>query len=116
MDRVFLRDFRVRGRHGVHEEERTNEQDFLIDIEAAFDSAPAAASDNLDDTVNYSDFAKIAERVVTSNSFFLVERLAHRIADEILADSRIASVRVTVRKPSVLRSGVPGVTIERTRI
>lgn len=116
MDTVFVRDLSVKGRHGVHEHERQTEQEFLLDIEATFDARPAAASDALGDTVDYVNFVDVADRIVAGSSFFLIEKLAEMVAQEILKDERIYSVRVTVRKPSVLASGVPGITIERIRI
>lgn len=115
MDSVFVRGLSVPGKHGVHAHEREEEQDFLFDVEASFDTSAAAASDALDDTVDYVRFVDIIERVVSANSFFLIEKLADVIASEILADARILSVHVTVQKPSVLKNGVPGVTIRKTR-
>lgn len=115
MDTVFVRDLSVCGKHGVGEAERRAEQEFLIDIEAQCDTNAGARSDDIADAVDYVRFVDIANRVVTGNTFYLIERLAHRIADEILLDERIVSVRVKIRKPAVLHSGVPGIVIERKR-
>lgn len=116
MDSVFVHGLSVRGRHGVHDRERQEEQEFLFDIAADFDTTEASQTDDLADTVNYSRFVAITERIVSSNSFFLLEKLAGTIAAEILEDKRISAVRITVQKPSVLKSGIPGVTIIRTRV
>ena len=116
MDTVFVRGLSVRGKHGVHERERQEEQEFLFDIAADFDTTGASRTDDLADTVNYSRFVEITERIVSGNSFFLIEKLGGTIAEEILEDRRISSVRVTVQKPSVLKNGIPGVTIIRTRV
>ncbi len=116
MDRVFIRDISLFGKHGVHDEERLSEQEFLIDILAEFDAGVAAMSDDLADTVNYVNFLAIAKEVVEQNSFYLIERLGSRIAERILADTRIASVEITVHKPAALTNGHPGVTIVRKRV
>jgi len=116
MDTVFVRDLVVQGKHGVHEHERAAQQSFAVDIEAEYDARAGAASDRIDDTVNYSRFVETATRVVTEESFYLIERLAETIAREILADERVQRVRVTIRKPDVFVSGVPGITIERSRV
>ncbi len=117
MDTVFIRNLSVHGKHGVYEHERTGEQEFLIDIEAVFDTKPAAASDKLEDTVDYDAFAQVAQDIVKKNSFYLIERLADTIAHELLRkDDRLASVRVTIQKPAALKSGIPGVSIERKRV
>ncbi len=116
MDTVFVHGLSVRGKHGVHARERQEEQEFLFDIEADFDTTVASQSDDLADTVNYSRFVAITERIVSGDSYFLIEKLAGTIAGEILEDKRITTVKITVRKPSVLKSGIPGVTIIRTRV
>ncbi|MBV9159360.1 MAG: dihydroneopterin aldolase [Candidatus Kaiserbacteria bacterium] len=115
MDRVFLNDLRLRGKHGVNPDERVYEQEFVIDIVAHVDTKTAAASDELTDAVNYVQFSKIAQEVVEQESFYLIERLADTIAKRILEDARITTVEVTVRKPEVLNNGVPGVKVIRER-
>lgn len=115
MDRVFIKDISLFGKHGVHEEERLNEQEFRIDILAKFDASQSVKSDDLADTVNYVDFLAIAKEAVEQNSFYLIERLGSRIAERILDDTRIASVEVTVHKPAALTNGKPGITIVRSR-
>ena len=115
MDRVFVERLSLRGRHGVHAEERAKEQEFLIDISVEIETAKAVGSDSLEDTADYWSFCEIARKIVESNSFYLIERLGHSIARGILADSRIVRVEVTIRKPEALKNGLPGVSIVRTR-
>ncbi len=115
MDSIFIEGLRVLGKHGVHEYERKESQEFLVDIRAEFDTHKAAISDDLDDTIDYGDFAGIAEDVVKKNSFYLIERLASTIAERILEEMPIGKVSVTIRKPTALPNGVPGVTIMRSR-
>lgn len=115
MDVVFIEKLILRGKHGVREHERNTEQEFLIDIAAECDTRSAAASDALEDTIDYGRFRDIAAEVVANNSFYLIERMADRIAERILEDVRISKVIVTVRKPAVYTNATPGITIERTR-
>lgn len=114
-DSIFVEGLHLRGKHGVRERERQNEQEFLVDIRAEFDARAAAKSDNIGDALNYEHFCKVAREAVEHNSFHLIERLADTIAQGILGDLRITRVEVTVRKPAALPSGVPGVRIVRTR-
>jgi len=116
MDRVFIEDLRLSGKHGVREHERQNEQEFVIDITASADTRAAVASDNLADTVDYSHFAAVAKEIVGGESFYLIERLADTICSHILEDKRIQQVEVTIRKPAALKNGLPGVTIIRSRV
>ena len=59
-DRIELRGLRVRGHHGVFEHERRDGQDFVVDVTVWLDLAPAAASDDLADTLNYGDARRSA--------------------------------------------------------
>ena len=113
MDTVFVENLEIIGTHGVLPHERKFEQKFLLDIRASFDTAQSAASDRLEDTLDYVRFCRIARDVIDSKPVFLIEKLASAIAERILEDARIAEVSVTIRKPAVLPSGVPGVTLTR---
>jgi 7,8-dihydroneopterin aldolase/epimerase/oxygenase len=98
-DRIHVTGIEVWGRHGVLTDERAKAQRFLIDLSVMFDSAPAAASDDLNDTVDYGILAERVHAVVESESYRLIETVAGRVADTVLADPRVSSVRVTVHKP-----------------
>lgn len=117
MDKIFVENLQVNGKHGVMDHERELEQAFLIDIVAEFDASIGAATDQLFDTIDYSKMRAIAIEVVENNSVYLIEKLAVMIAERILEeDGRIESVSVTVKKPAVFPSGVPGVTIIRKKV
>ena len=115
MDRIFIENLRLLGKHGVHADERRVEQEFLVDIQVEFDTRPGATSDDLSETLDYTRFAGIAEEAVAKNSFSLIERLAETIASNILEDPRIKVVEITIRKPAALANGVPGIAISRGR-
>jgi dihydroneopterin aldolase len=103
-DRVELRGLRVLGTHGVLPEEQLRDQPFEVDLDAEIDLAPAGASDDVADTIDYGELATTVARIVSSEHHALLERLAARIAEETLSDQRVRSVTVTVRK---LRPPVP---------
>jgi dihydroneopterin aldolase len=98
-DRIALRGLRVRGHHGVFEHERRNGQEFVVDITAWLDLAPAAASDDLVDTLHYGELAERVAEIVAGPPADLIETVAVRIADEVLTDGRVAAVEVTLHKP-----------------
>ena len=85
--------------HGVFEHERRDGQIFRIDLTLGVDTAPAAASDDLRDTVDYGSLVDQVSAAVTRDPVDLIETLAQRIADTCLLDSRVEWVRVTVHKP-----------------
>jgi len=103
-DRIELRGLRAVGTHGVLAEEQARAQPFEIDLDLDVDLGPAGRSDELTDTVDYGALAERVAAVVTGERHALLERVAERIAAEALADPRVRSVTVTVRK---LRPPVP---------
>jgi 7,8-dihydroneopterin aldolase/epimerase/oxygenase len=98
-DRIRLQGMRARGRHGWFDWEREQGQEFVVDVELSVDTAPAARSDDLADTVDYGGLASAVVAIVEGEPVRLVETLAQRIADECLRDGRVSSVTVTVHKP-----------------
>ncbi len=115
MDSIFIRDLRLKGKHGVSDAERGREQEFVFDISIDFDTRPSVASDDLDDTVDYDYFRNAATLAVQRSSFHLLEKLADEVAGKILLDKRIKQVSVTVRKTEMYADCTPGVTIVRTQ-
>ena len=97
--RIELRGLKVRGHHGVFDFERRNGQDFVIDVVLELDLGPAAASDDVTDTVHYGELAERLAAVVAGEPVNLIETLAARLADVCLADARVQVTTVTVHKP-----------------
>jgi dihydroneopterin aldolase len=83
-DRITLKGLRVRGFHGVLPEERRDGQDFVVDVALSLDLAPAAASDDVADTVHYGELAERLAAVVAGEPHDLIEVLAGRLADVTL--------------------------------
>jgi len=96
--RIVIAGLRELGVHGVLPEEQTRPQPFEVDVEIDVDLKAAGESDNLDDTVDYSAVAEAVSRVVRSERYHLLERLATRIAEVCRGDPRVVAVSVTVRK------------------
>lgn len=99
LDEITLTGLRVFGRHGVFDFERQRGQDFVIDVVLRLRTAEAARTDDVRDTVHYGEVAETIVAVVGGEPVNLIETLAERIAIAVLADRRLASVRVTVHKP-----------------
>lgn len=117
-DTVALTGLRARGFHGVYPSERDQGQEFVVDVVLELDLVPAAASDDLSDTVDYGELAQRLVAVVAGPPVRLIETLAARLVAICLADPRVASATVTVHKPQA-PIGYPGtdvaVTLRRTR-
>jgi 7,8-dihydroneopterin aldolase/epimerase/oxygenase len=98
-DRIELRGLTVRGHHGVHEEERSDGQDFVVDITVWLDLERAAASDDLADTLDYGVLAQRAADIVGGRARNLIEAVAGEIADDVMRDDRVHAVEVVLHKP-----------------
>ena len=114
MDIIFLHDLRVETVIGLWEWERKIRQTVAIDLEMAADIRKAAATDSVDDTLNYKLVAKRLQQFVGESSFQLVETLAEKIAGIVTDEFGVAWVRVKVNKPGAIRGARDvGVIIER---
>lgn len=98
-DEISVTGIECWGHHGVFDFERRDGQTFVIDLTLGVDTAPAAASDDLHDTVDYGSLVAAVKAAVEKDPVDLIETLAQRIADVCLADAKVAWARVTVHKP-----------------
>ncbi len=115
-DKIHIKELLVRTIVGINPEERVKRQDVLINVTMAADLRAAAASDNIDDSVNYKTIAKQIIEMVEDSQFYLVEKMASEIAAICLADERVSRAIVTVEKPGALRfARSVGVTVDRRR-
>jgi dihydroneopterin aldolase len=96
-DKITLSGLRARGRHGVYDFERASGQEFVVDVVLELDLAPAAASDDVRDTVHYGELATKVIALIEGEPVNLIETLAARIADKCLEYVRKATI--TVHKP-----------------
>ena len=103
-DVIELRGLRAAGICGALPEERERPQPIEVDLDVVADLALAGRTDELDDTIDYGALCDVVERVVTTSDCRLLEHLAERIAEVVLADGRVVEVTVSVRK---LRPPVP---------
>lgn len=105
-DRIALRGLRATGHHGVYAEERESGQPFVVDLVLDVDTAAAATSDDVADTVHYGELSHDVVAVVEGDPVNLIETLASRIAAVCLSRPRVEAVEVTVHKPAA-PVGVP---------
>lgn len=114
MDIIYLHDLRIDTVIGVYQWERCIKQTIVIDLDMGTDIRAAAATDRLEDTLNYKAVAKRVSEFVGNSEFFLVETLAERVAQIILSEFNVPWLKLRLNKPGAVRGARDvGVVIER---
>lgn len=96
-DVIQLRGLRLACICGALASEQDRRQPYEFDIDVVADLR-ATATDQLTDTIDYASILDRIEAVTANESFQLFERMAQRVADEILSDARVVEVTVEVKK------------------
>jgi len=114
MDIIFLRNLRIETIIGIFDWEREIKQAVFIDLEMAADVRKGAATDQIEDTLDYKAISKAVITFVEASQFQLIETLAERVAALILNDFNVPWVRLTLNKKGAIRDADDvGVIIER---
>jgi dihydroneopterin aldolase len=98
MDQILVRGLRVQTSVGVGDEERARRQFVTIDIDIEIDLSAAGRSDDLDDTISYSQVVAEVTDLVASSNVRLLEHLAERIADDLSSRHHFAGITVEIGK------------------
>lgn len=104
-DRIILAGMKFFGYHGALVVERTEGQEFFVDVELEADLAEGARTDDLERTVDYRVVYDIVREVMQGEPRQLLETLAGSIADRLLTLNRVQAITVRVRKPQVKLPG-----------
>ena len=96
---IFIQGLEVYGHHGVIREEMVLGQRLLYDIRLTMEDCRAAVTDDMTDTIDYTEVLDVVVEVATTNSFALLERLAMATAEAILKRFSVDEVWVEVTKP-----------------
>ena len=116
-DVLRLEGMRFFGHHGCLADERSAGVHLDVDVEVRTDTREAARTDRVEDTIDYARLVEKCRRVVEDGSYHLVETVAERLAEGLLEEPKVASVRVRVAKRPPLAVAVDhfSVTVERRR-
>ena len=98
-DQIVLKGISAKGFHGVLDFEKRDGQTFVVDVVMDVDLAPAGASDDLADTVNYAEVAGDVVGIIEGEPLDLIEAVAERIATAVLTRPLVEAVEVVVHKP-----------------
>jgi len=100
LDRITLSGLRANAFHGVLAEERRTGQVFILDVTVHLELRNAAANDDLAQTIHYGELAEEIVSAVERDPVDLIETVAERVAQLVLAHEAARIVEVTVHKPS----------------
>ncbi len=115
-DIVFIEALKVDTVIGVYDWEKTIKQTLQFDIEMRTDIKAAAQIDDLSKTVDYSVVAQDVVSLANKNQAELIETVAEKVAEKILSEYPVASVKVSLRKlGAVPNTASVGVIIERVK-
>ena len=114
MDIVFIRGLKAKAVIGVFDWEKQIRQNLVLDLDLRADVAHAAASDTLEDAVDYKAISQRVVEFVEGSKFQLVESLAEAVARIVREEFAVGWVRVRIAKPFAVRTAQEvGVVIER---
>ena len=100
---IKIENLRLRTIIGIYDWEKETLQDLVINVTIDFDGEKAAASDDIEDTIDYKAMNKKIISFVETNNFNLLERVAGSICDIVFEDPVVRWVSVKVEKPGALR-------------
>ncbi len=111
---MFLRGLRIETTIGIYDWEKQIKQPVILDLEMGADVAKGAASDRIEDALDYKRVAKRLKEFVAASRFELVETLAERCAALLREEFGIPWLRLSVNKIGAVSDATDvGVIIER---
>ncbi len=115
-DKIIISGIRFHGFHGLTDLEKEVGVRFSIDLEMERSLSKASESDALANTIDYRRVHQIVTDIGRNESYRLLEKLAGRIASEILRHFEIDQVTIKVKKETPVLDGIVDfVGVELTR-
>jgi dihydroneopterin aldolase len=110
--KIELHGLELRGFHGVNDDERRDGQSFLFDVTL---DVPEPAADSIDATIDYRAVRDCVREISDGEAFQLLETLAAKVAEAIVARFPVDAVEVRVRKPGIAWAEWTAVTASRAQ-
>ena len=117
MDKIIIENLEIIAEHGVFKEEKFLGQKFIVSLEMKTDTREAGKTGNLNASTHYGFVSDDVEKLLTSQSFDLIETCAEKTAEMILTKyPLISEVKVVIKKPwAPIRKHFDFVAVEITR-
>ena len=102
------------GKHGIYNHEKQNDQEFLVDIHINISDF---SEDDINKTLNYEEIVDLVIKIVSTESYDLIETLAKHISEQIVLkyaviEATLQKIKVTVYKPNtILKDMTDGISV-----
>lgn len=114
MDKIFIEELTVFAQIGVYDWEQQIKQRLIFDLEMAWDSRQAAATNDVKHCLNYAEVSQFILNYVENNAFLLIETVANEVAEQLQRQFQITWLRLKLSKPkAVAQARNVGIIIER---
>ncbi|MDO7653072.1 MAG: dihydroneopterin aldolase [Porticoccus sp.] len=114
MDIVYINDLKIDTIIGIYDWEREVRQTISLDLEMGTDIRQAAATDDIQYTLNYKAVSKRLIDFIEGSEFFLVETMAEQVAEIVREEFKVPWLRLRIGKPGAIRGARDvGIVIER---
>lgn len=115
MDKIYITGLPLLTVIGTRPEERDLQQKIILDLEIDIDLEKAAGSDNLFDTIDYSEIEEKMVKLAEESHFYLIEAFAGKVADIVLSYEKTTACTVTVTKPNASHRATVKVVLRREK-
>lgn len=105
MGQVCIRDLQVNAIIGTLEHERIRKQKLVISVTFDYDARQAAQNDDLYASVDYSAVERSIVSETEKSSFRLLEALAARLGQTVLAFPAVTRAEIRITKPQASAFG-----------
>lgn len=102
MDKVLIRGLKVDATIGIHDWEKQIKQPVILDLDLSFDCTKAGQSDDINDALDYYTVSQRLTHMISLSSFELIEALAEKCCQMLLANFPIEQVELTLHKPEAV--------------
>ncbi|MEE6028392.1 dihydroneopterin aldolase [Avibacterium paragallinarum] len=113
-DRIFIEELVVFAQIGVYDWEQQIKQKLIFDVEMAWDCRQAAQTDDVAYCLNYAEVSEFISYYVQSKPFFLIERVAYEVAEQLEQKYGLSWLKIKLSKPkAVAQARNVGIIVER---
>jgi len=104
VDIIFLHGIEANCVVGVWEWEKQITQKIIVDIDVSADIAASAATDELEDTLNYKALAESVIDMLEKSRFQLIETMAEEVAKLVMKDFSVTWTKVRINKGGAVKN------------